>query len=73
MKVGSWKQLEQIPTVRVTFVQATFVMATFGHIRNLSAVTDLMLTKLGIFQLILIRFDHTFWTKIFWGLKFLWT
>ena len=46
LKVGSWDQLEQIPTVTVTFVQATFVLATFVHIRIVSAVTDLILTKL---------------------------
>ena len=30
----------------VTFVQATFVLDTFLHIRNISAVTDAVLTKL---------------------------
>ena len=35
------KHLEQIPTVMATFVQTTFV-----HIRNISAVTDPILTKL---------------------------
>ena len=50
-KLGSWDHLEQIPTVTVTFVQATFVQAifvptTFVHIRNISAVTDQILTKL---------------------------
>ena len=29
----------------VTFVQATIVLATFIHIRNISAVTDLMWAK----------------------------
>ena len=38
--------LEQIQTETVTFVQATFVLATFVHNRNVSAVTDLILTKL---------------------------
>ena len=43
--------LEQIPTVTLTIVQATFVLATFVlatfvHIRNISAVTDSILTKL---------------------------
>ena len=42
LKVGSCEHLEQIPTVRVTFVHATFV-----HIRNNSAVTDLILMKLS--------------------------
>ena len=51
LQVGSWEHLEQIPTVTVTyvlaiFVQATFVLETFVHIRNISAVTDLILTKL---------------------------
>ena len=46
LKVGSWEHLEKIPIVMVTFVQATFVLATFVHIRNISAVTDPMLTKL---------------------------
>ena len=46
LKVGSWEHLEQVPTVTVTFVQATFVLATFVHIRNISAVTDPILTKL---------------------------
>ena len=30
----------------MTFVQATFVLATFVHIRNISAATDPILTKL---------------------------
>ena len=46
LKVGSWEPLEEIPTAMVTFVQATFVLATFVHIRNISAVTDPILTKL---------------------------
>ena len=41
LKVGSWDYLEQIPSVTVTFVQATFV-----HIRNISAVNDLILMQL---------------------------
>ena len=41
LKVGSCEHLEQIPTVRVTFVLATFV-----HIRNILAVTDPILMKL---------------------------
>ena len=45
LKVGSWEPLEQIPTDTVTFVQATFVLATFVHIRNISTVTDPILTK----------------------------
>ena len=29
LKVSSWDSLEQIPTVRLTFVQETIVLATF--------------------------------------------
>ena len=39
LKVDSWENLEVIPTVMVTFVQAIFVLATFVHIRNISADT----------------------------------
>ena len=46
LKVGSCEHLEQIPTVRVTFVHATFVLAIYVHIRNISAVTDPILMKL---------------------------
>ena len=46
LKVASWELLEQIPTSKLTFVQAIFVLATFVHIRNISAVTDPILTKL---------------------------
>ena len=51
LKIGSWEHKEQIPTVTVTFVQAIFVqatcvLATFVHIRNISAVTDTIWTKL---------------------------
>ena len=46
LKVGSCEHLEQIPTVRVTFVHATFVLTTFVDIRNISAVSDLILMKL---------------------------
>ena len=51
LKVGSLEHLGQIPTVTVTFVkaifvQATFVLLTFVHIRNISAVTDTIWTKL---------------------------
>ena len=38
--VASWEHLEQIPTIKLTFVPATFVLATFDYIRNISAVTD---------------------------------
>ena len=46
LNIGSWKHLEQIPTVMVAFVWATFVLVTFVHIRNISTVTDLILLKL---------------------------
>ena len=46
IKLSSWNHLEQILTVTVTFVQATFILATFVQIKNISAVTDPILTKL---------------------------
>ena len=46
LKVDSWDPLELIPTVMATFVQVNFFLVTFVHIRNISAVTDLILTKL---------------------------
>ena len=51
LNVASWEYLEEIPFVTVTFVQAifvpaTFVLVTFLHIRNISAVTDTIWTKL---------------------------
>ena len=45
-----------MPTVMVTFVKATYVLATFVHIRNISAVTDPILTKL---------FGPNFWGPFF--------
>ena len=45
LKEGSWEHLEHITTVPVTFVQATFVIVTFVHIRNISAVTNPILTN----------------------------
>ena len=42
---GFWEQIQQITTVPTTFVQATFVLGTFVHISNISAVTNLILTK----------------------------
>ena len=45
LKVASWEHLEQILTVTVTVVQATFAHVTFVHIKNISAVTDLILMK----------------------------
>ena len=46
LKVGSCEHLEQIPTVRGTFVHAGIFHATIVHIRNISAVTDPILMKL---------------------------
>ena len=46
LKIGSWELLEQIPTVKLTFVQATFILVKFVHIRNISAVTGMIWTKL---------------------------
>ena len=46
VKVDCWDHLEQISTVMVTFVRTTFALATIVHISNISAVTDLILTKL---------------------------
>ena len=42
-----------MPTVRVKFGQVTFTLATFVHIRNISAIIDLILTKqfLGVISL----------------------
>ena len=39
LKVASWEHLEQIPTIKLTFVQATFLRVTIVHIRDISAVT----------------------------------
>ena len=58
LKVGSWKHLEPISTIKLTFVPATFVLATFVHTKNNSAITDPILTKL---------FYPIFW----WSLIFL--
>ena len=46
LKVGSWEHLGMIWTGTVIFVQATFDLATFVYIRNISAVTDTIWTKL---------------------------
>ena len=58
---GSWDRVEQIPSVKETFVQATFVHATFVYITNVSAVTDQILTKLG---------NLNFWNHNFFGTDF---
>ena len=44
--VGSCDYLEQISIAAVTFVKVTFDLATFVQIRNISTVTDPILTKL---------------------------
>ena len=56
LKIDSWENLEVIPTLMATFVQETFV-----HFRNISAVTDPILTELFLpnFLRALI-----FWPKI---------
>ena len=54
LKVGSWDHLDHIQAVMLTFVQTTLVLATFVDIRNISAVTDLILT---------ILFGTTFFTN----------
>ena len=41
LKVSSWEHLEEIPTIKSTYVKATFV-----HIRNISAVNNPILIKL---------------------------
>ena len=61
-----------MPTVMVTFVKATYVLAIFVHIRNISIVTDPILTKLfwpnffqpNIFFAPKIIFEH-FFTRMF--------
>ena len=60
-----------MPTVMVTIVQATFVLATFVHIRNISAVTDLILTKLFVpnFWQALIFLHTKFCGPTFFGPK----
>ena len=65
-----------MPTVMVTFVQATFVLATFVHIRDISFVTDPILTKrLGqdFLQASTVVIDIFFpkfsLTEFFWDLK----
>ena len=45
LKVTSWEQLEQIPTIKLTFVQARIDLVTFVHIWNISAVTNSIVTK----------------------------
>ena len=73
LKEGSWDHLSQIQTVTVTFVHATFVLETLVHIRNISAVTDQILTRFFSpnFLQTLIFLDPKicgptiFWTKFF--------
>ena len=76
-----------MPTVTVTFVKATFVLATFVHIRNVSAVTDPILTKrLGpnfwqalTFLIEIFLGPYKFfgptilWTQNLWIQNFVWT
>ena len=46
LKVASRDPLEQIPSIKLAFVQVTFTLVTFVHIRNILAVTDSILSKL---------------------------
>ena len=71
-------------TVTVTFVQATFILAIFVHIRNISAVTDPILTKrLGpnflqaltfLIEIFLPKFcePKIFGPKVLFGHQFFW-
>ena len=64
LKVGSWDHFEHMPTATATFIQVTFVLVTFAYKRNISAVTDPILTKL---------FNKIFswpWIQILFGPKF---
>ena len=74
LKVVSWDHLLQMPIVMVTFIQATFVLATFVQIRNVSAVTDLILTKFFGANILsaLILLDKLC-PKLFWNQKFVGT
>ena len=60
LKKAYWDHLEQIPAVTMTFVMATFDLGIFVHIRNISPVTDPILTKLSdpIFA-----GPNSFWTQ----------
>ena len=48
LEIVSWDHLWQKPTVTVMFVQAKFVLVTFVHIKNISGVTNPILTKLSL-------------------------
>ena len=66
LKECFWEHLEQIPTITVTFVHTIFVLAIFFHIRNISAVTDPILTKLfepNFLGALIFLGEHLFWTK----------
>ena len=69
LKVGSREHIEQISNVTVKFVHTTFVMARYFHFRNISAVTDPILTKLlaanFLGDLIFVG-QHFFGLNIFW-------
>ena len=72
LKVGSWNPLKRMQTVMVTFVHETFVQATFVHIRNISAVTDPILTKLfgpDFLQALNFFGPKILLTQSFFGLK----
>ena len=65
-KKSSWNPLSQMQTITVAFAMATFVLATFVHIRNISAVTDPILTKQFAGGL-------NFFNQHFYNQNFLWT
>ena len=46
LNVPSWEHPEQISTIKMTFFQATFDLGTFVHIRDVSAFTNSIFTKL---------------------------
>ena len=46
LNLRPWQQLQQTPTVTVTFVQATFVQVPFINIKNIAAVIDRILWEL---------------------------
>ena len=67
LKEGSWKHLEEIPTVMVIFVQATYVLATFVHVSNIYSVTNIFSTKLlgpNFLGLSIFVDQHLFWSNL---------
>ena len=60
LKIGSRDYLLLMPFVMMTIVRAAFVLATFVYIREISAVTYQILTKLftHILPLIMCKSPH---------------